>query len=237
MAPPFTRIKKTSAGLIEPIDRTLPGLSMVEKRELERTPVKSDDFLPAFRATLAEVRDKLGERCIEALQHHAKVIDATLESQIGVARLSRFAEVLQTLAEPLRTVLKPLHELIGSAWIEEAFRELSGKGDTPFDSFYPLQLPNPSAESIVTTFYYAWHQPLFKEYSHQFGDRHRHLMYIIKLRQVIVEAAIDWLQQQCQVIEVTLKAKIVSQIKSLEATLAEADRKHPKKGPGRRGPE
>ena len=83
----LARTGRTAAGLVELVDREDPALKHREAdlRDERRTPVKSDDFMKPFLASLAKMQKALRERCLEGLKHHSEELRRDLEGRLGGA--------------------------------------------------------------------------------------------------------------------------------------------------------
>ncbi len=249
----LNRVKREPAGLVTLVDRDDPALKLRERTEerndLMRTPIKSDDFLPLFQETLGNVRDVLVERCSDVMRYHSEQLKRNLDAQLGATRIPQLAPALGTFGEDVQNVLKPLHTCIPETWSMAAFpgsatpatsppapdadgkaAPLDAADPTRYVSFFPLQ------HGDGKPLYYVWHKPLYDKYRADFDDRQRHLMYVIKLRQVLVTAALAWLERACHDLEELLKSRIVNHVKGLHTTLAAEVKKHAPKRRGRSGP-
>jgi hypothetical protein len=87
--------------------------------------------------------------------------------------------------------------------------------------YFPLQ------HGAGKPLYYAWHKPLYQKRSQDFDDRHRHMMYVIKLRQVIIDAALTWLDDATYEVEQAMRTAIKERMKKLCNDLKEEADKRP----------
>ena len=167
-------------------------------RQQERdTPTKSTDFHAPFTDTLSSFDKQLRQFYDESFGSHLEELGLRLAETLGGrADVSRLSEVLDERQK---------------AWLDIGLKDNSdsaeiGGGD--LDAFFPLQKED-------ATFYYAWHATLNRQYPHQFHNRHRHFMYVVRLRQSIVDAAIMWLDNRLSECGASLSARLSERIAAI----------------------
>ena len=75
--------------------------------------------------------------------------------------------------------------------------------------------------------YYAWHKPLYQRHRGNFDDRHRHMMYVIKLRQVVIDAALAWFDDVTHGVEQAMRTAILERLKKVRNDLKEEAERRP----------
>lgn len=201
------RISRTAVGLVEFVDRDDPALKNREAdlNDERKTPVKSDDFMRPFLTSLSKLQKALRDRCLEGLKHHSEELKRDLESRLGgPANVSRLQAACSNDGGFKIDPFSGVSETLGSAWIDPYLPEVSStteaRNKEVNSEYFPLQHGD-SKPLKPLYLYYAWHKPLHQKHSHDFDDRHRHMMYVIKLRQVIIDAALAWLDDVAYEVE------------------------------------
>jgi hypothetical protein len=216
----FQRIRPAEPGLVKLVDPNAPDLAAfpAARQEEQETPVRSDQFLKPFLETLAGVQAVLRERCQGAMTLHGETLRQELEAELGgAAGLQRVRAGLGgEAAGTLAYALNPVEGLASTAWLDQRLPPLAPAEDKAphFAAYFPLQHGGPGQP-----LYYAWHQPLYQRHLKQFDARHRHLMYVLKLRQVLIDASLRWLDDALHAVRREMERAIKDQVKRLAGEL------------------
>jgi len=196
-------------GTVKLVDPKNPEFNRFPSRlqkELD-TPVKSTDFYESFCETVSW--------CNTLIQKYKAENDSFFRGDFARRHI---AEALGG-----RAAVSRAKELFGAErehWLsfsnlceEEATGPLPKEEIAPF---FPLQKES--------EFYYPWHKPLADGFGKQFGARKRHLMYVIRIRQTIIDAALLWLDNAFERIEQELCDRISEDVNCiLEELLSVAE--------------
>jgi hypothetical protein len=224
----FSRVGRTSPGLVDFVDPDDPALKNreAELNDERKTPVKSDDFLKPFLRSMTKLRNALRERCLDGLKHHGEELKRDLVGRLGgpasVDRLrDAFTRDGSFGVDPFLSVA----EALATSWIDLILPDVSANTDAgvraEYADYFPLQHGTGKPLS------YAWHKRLHEKYSKQFDDRHRHLMYVIRLRQVIIDSALSWLDDVAYELEQSLRTAILERLRKLRNDLKGEAEKRP----------
>lgn len=173
-------------GTVKLVDPNNPELSKFPSRlkNEQETPVKSSDFFEPFCETVSW--------CYDLLKRHKTDSDAYFRAD--------FARRCITDQLGGRANVSHAKEVLGAErehWLTFANRRAEDtQGSLPKEqiaSFFPLHLDS--------DFYFPWHKPLDESFGKQFGARKRHLMYVIRIRQTLIDAALLWLDDALARIE------------------------------------
>jgi hypothetical protein len=218
--------------LVDPSDPELAAYPAALKDERD-TPVRSDQFQQPFTDTLADVYTELRKRCEQAMQYHGEELLRKVQQELGgTAGVERIRAITgeppDGATELLEQALDPLSALSASGWLDKLLPPLAKPDDADqcFERYFPLQHGEPGKP-----LYYAWHKPLFQSHAKQFDRRHRHLMYVIKLRQVLIDAALVWLDDAIHTVRRGLERALADHVKRLAGQLRTAVEKFPIQAP------
>jgi hypothetical protein len=231
------RIAPEEPGLVKPVDPNDESLKHYPAalEDEKKTPVRSDQFKDPFLKTLGQIQGVLRDRCQGALLHHSEQLRQAVEGELGgTAAVQRIRTALageaNGAADVLRQSLDPVGSLNSTAWLDKSLKPLDNADQEQrlVDRYFPLQKggPNPPL-------HYAWHKPLLCERPNQFDPRHRHLMYVVKLRQVLIDAVLTWLGDVFHSLQRDLEWTLNDHVKRLAGALrTEAEKLPPEEQPG-----
>ena len=169
--------------------RPVPAAADHPDRGDGNVPVCSHDFLAPFCRTLAGARAALAAAEEESWVLHSGDLVAQLARRLGGREeADRVRGALGPDGDrfwPATARPDPVDGDAGDGDDPPIADDPAALRDHPLASHFPLPLDRP--------FYYAWHGPLLETGRGRFADRHRHLMYVVRLRQALVDAAHEWL--------------------------------------------
>jgi len=223
----FSRIGRTAPGLVEFVDADDPALKNREAdlNDERKTPVKSDDFMKPFLQSMAKLRNALRDRCLDGLKHHGEELRRDLEGRLGgSASVDRLRDAFTRDGgigvDPYANVA----EALATSWMDPILPDVAASTEAGhragYIDYFPLQ------HGAGKPLSYAWYKRLHEKHSRQFDDRHRHLMYVVKLRQVIIDSALAWLDDVGYELEQSLRTAILERLRKLRNDLkAEAEKR------------